>query len=205
MIDLRKIFNQRTLILAMAIVIFLLLFFRGGKDPVAPVIDKPTKEVVKEVKRVSIVYRDIDSGYKKKFLEKSKEVGGLKSRLSSAEGMVNELLNDAGQSIDTGTRAELHAQLDLMKQAVAIKDSLCNQAIAGQDSLISIQAEQMVVKDEFNARLRESFNQVVSNEQAKDKYISQLKKQVRKKKFGNVVWKLAAGAAGAVILNGALK
>lgn len=206
MIDLRKIFSQRLLIVAMAITIFYLLIFRGcGKDPVPPVIAKPTKTIVKEVNKDSLLQANRNDSLTKEVVKwKDKAAVNAKDHKAAA-AMVNSLLADATAAIDTSDHEQLRAQLKILVQANAIKDSLCIAAISAQDSVISMQSEQISAQQEFNSRLRESFNQVVANEQAKDKYIGQLKKQVRKKKFGNTVWKIGAGVAGAIILNAALK
>jgi len=198
--------NKNLFILILCGVIFCLLFFPDRcSKPQEPVIVTKTKEVIKLVKEDSSRFvKSIDS-LKKVGQNLSKKMAEVKDDLKTAEALVVELLNDASVIIDSSGKEQLHYQLSVLKAANAAKDSLCNSVIAGQDSIIANQSEQLARQQEFNSALRASLNQVVANEQAKDKYISQLKKQVRQKKSGNIVWKIAAGAAGAVILNNALK
>lgn len=198
--------NKNIIILILAGLLFLSIFLPDRcSKPVEPVIKTETKEVIKLVKEDSSRFQKSIDSLKKVGQNLSKKMAEVKDDLKAAEALVVELLNDASVIIDSSGKEQLHYQLSVLKAANAAKDSLCNSVISWQDSIIANQSEQIARQDEFNSTLRTSLNQVVSNEQAKDKYISQLKKQVRQKKSGNIVWKIAAGAAGAVILNNALK
>lgn len=197
--------NKNLFILILCGVIFCLLFLPDRcSKPQEPVTGTKTKEVIKEVQADTTRFiKSIDS-LKRIGQKLSKKVSETTTDLKTAESLVVELLNDASVTIDSSGKEELHYQLSILKAANAAKDSLCNSVIAGQDSIIMNQAEQMIYKDSTIATFDLAFKQVVLNEKAKDKYIIQLKRQVRQKKFGNVVWKIAAGAAGLVILKNSL-
>lgn len=198
--------NKNIIILILAGLLFLSIFLPDRcSKPVEPVIVTKTKEVIKLVKEDSSRFQKSIDSLKKVGQNLSKKMAEVKDDLKTAEALVVELLNDASVIIDSSGKEELHYQLSILKAANAAKDSLCNSVIAGQDSIIMNQAEQMNYKDSTIATFDRAFKQVVLNEKTKDKYIGQLKKQVRQKKSGNIVWKIAAGAAGAVILNNALK
>lgn len=197
--------NKNITILILAGVLFLFIFLPDRcSKPEPPAIKTETKEVIKIVKADSVQIKKTIDSLKKIGQILSKEIKETKNDLKTAEALVVELLNDASVIIDSSGKEELHYQLSILKAANAAKDSLCNSTIAAQDSVISNQLNQLAAQEELNSKIRQSFNQVVANDQAKEKYIKQLKKQVKQKKFGNVVWKIAAGAAGVVILKNAL-
>ena len=198
--------NTIIALLVLALLFALLFLNKCGNDPLPiPTVKTETKEIIKEVDRDSIQESKSRDSINKVNARLNYQLTEYKEDLTTAQDFVTELLNDAGQSIDTSSKDELKAQLEIVKQANVIKDSICNQTIRTQDSLNANISLQLAKKDTLYSKLRSSFNQVVENEQIKDKYISQLQKQARKKKASNVFWKITTAVAGAVIIKQSLK
>lgn len=173
--------------------------------PQEPVIVTKTKEVIKEVQADTTRFKKSIDSLTKNEQKLKVSLTESKKKLHNANAMMQDFLDNSTVIIDSSSKDELKLMVANLTMVINAQDSACNEVIAGQDSIIMNQAEQLFYKDSLAASFERAFNQVVINNQAKEKYIKQLKKQVKQKKFGNVVWKIAAGAAGVVILKNALK
>lgn len=194
------------MIVLLTVALLIVIFFFTCNKPAQPETIVQTrikeKEVIKQVGIDSVLFAKEKANSDKKISALTKTVSELKGDLNAAQGLVVELLNDAPVIIaDTSKFIE---QLAFLKLANATKDSICNSTIAGQDSIINAQAEAMVLHLDFQAKQRESINDMQTISKEKDSYVKYWKKKYRKTKAGNTALKIVAIVAAAVAVKQSL-
>ena len=201
----KQYITKNNVIIALVAIIFLIVVFNGcGDDKPLQIVKTVTHTIVQKVKADEKASIKIIDSLQERELELIGDVMEYKTSLANAEYIVNNLLDNATVVIDSSNKDQLKHQLSILKKANTAKDSICYSVINTQDSMLSVKDEIIVERILLYSKLRNSFNQVVENEGVKDANIKTLKKQLRKKKFGTVVWKVAAGAAGVFILKNSL-
>lgn len=197
--------TKNTIILILAAAVFVLLFFRKcSNDPVKP-ITIPVKEVVKTVEKVEVESGRVIDSLKRREAAISGRLVKTEKDYKGAVKLVNELLNDVTVIVDSSGNDSLKNAVTQLAAENVAKDSLCAEISNDKDSLIVSHRKQIDVKDSLYSTLRSGFNTMVQNDKLNTDYIKQLRKQVKRKKFGTNIWKIAAGVAGGLYLNERLK
>ena len=181
--------------LVAAFLITLFFFTCNKKSDPKPKYIPIVKLVEKKIKLDSTVYwKTIDSIQRNelKWKNKFKEADG---DLDLAEKQMNDILNNADYIIDSSGKEELKAQVENLKVINARKDSLCHAANDSRDSLIAEKENKYQASLDFQAKQRQSINDLIENSKAADTEIKSLNKQVRKQKANKVLYKIIAGAA----------
>ncbi len=180
--------------------------------------EKPTITQPKEVKvqraNIEAAGRSKDDSLKSVADKWKKEALTNKAKLAAAQNQVNGLLVDLGwyedQTSDSATIRndyEIETEVIIAHLVVAnkYKDSVANATIRNQDSTIQATEHRLAQKDSLYAQSRLLFDKSLADQEKLIDYSKKLKKQVRKKNFGNIVWKVVAGGAILLLANEKLK
>lgn len=185
--------NKNWIIIGLLAALLVVLFFFTCNKPKGEVKYIPVvSKIEKKVRFDSTQYhKSIDS---LQVIEANlyKKVYEQKGDLKVAQELVVELLNQPPEYSDT---TKLLAQIEILKSANNTKDSLCNNTIATQDSIINEKETKYQVSLDFQSKQRQSIDQLIASNKSADAEIKSLNKQVRKQKATKVLYKVIAGAA----------
>ncbi len=193
--------TKNNVIVALLVIIFLVILFNGcGNDKPLEITKTTTYTITQRLKQDEKVSAKIIDSLKKNEAKLEVEIKKTSKDLKAANKLANDLLGDIITIIDSSGNTELKEKIKEYTAADAIEDSLYETVIATQAIMLSNKDAQIKEHLDFNSKLRTSFNNVVENDQLKDRNIKTLKKQLRNKKAGTVVWKVVAGVLVAIIV-----
>jgi len=175
---------KNNIIIALTGVCLFLVFFlvkcRKDPPPGKPVIT--VKTIVKQLSADSAKFQKKNDSMALLVKKLTVKVTNYKSDLNAAQVLVNELLNDAPETV----------YITDIQQAVSNSDSLCNTTIATQDSIINVKTDQADALLIFNSDMRKSIGSLIAVTVEKDAEIKYYKKQTRKHKAGKTFYKVIA-------------
>lgn len=194
----------------------MIVFDKCGRDkiPVSTTKITPPKETVKKVEKDELSGNKTNDSLQRIVDSTQRSNKHLKGELKESQAYVEELLQDISNEFDQQNdtnaiqndyEANTREVIGHLKAANKYKDSVANALIRGQDSVIAKKDYQLSAKDSLYSKLRSNFDYTISQETALISLNKQLTKKVRAKKFGNVVWKVAAIGLGTLFLNEKLK
>ncbi len=198
--------------LAAGFIIAILFFKSCHKDPVAPVIISP-KELVKTViQKEKENFVKIDSFLRiENSLRKSAE--SLKYSYADLQKR-NVLLSIKADSLaqlvpvandyEQGNKEALIRTIDILYENEIIKDSLCTAQVSTLENVVMVNKKIITGKDSLYANLRRSFDTAIDNNLKILDFTKFQKKEIRRRKVGAFVWKVAAIGAGLFIVKQSL-
>lgn len=201
-----QIIKRNRIIFFLVLAIGFLVFFLVKCSPDRPE-PKPTvqiKTVIREVVVDSIRYqKKIDSLKKSEQYWMAKATAGKKEtpKVQSETKKKIEEVKEAAASNDTTALVARIEELEILNEQ---KDSLHNAVTSAQDSVIANKDQQLAASADFNSKLRSSFDSAVVYGKQVENQSKYWKKKYRKTRAGNVLLKIGAVAAAAIIVKQSL-
>jgi len=196
-----NIMTSKNIALILAVVVAILLLFRGNCDkPVRPEIT-PVKEQVKAVEKTEAAIAIPIDSIKFEIVIKDKKIGELSRALKFYQSE-NKRLGGLAVLVDTIYQATTISEY---VDNVAIADSLCNENITVLETKVDDYQNLVDLKDSMYMELRQSFNYSIDQQKATLDYAIKLEKKVKRVQAGRWVWKAAAVVGGVFILQSVIK
>jgi hypothetical protein len=189
----------KTLIwVGIGIIIGALLFSKCGSTPVAPEIVLVKKIVADLQKETKPLQKKIDSlvNTNNQLKEKSVTVAQQLQKEKSSRKMAEHALNEV---ISTEPEPVVQYIADYIEHSNAA-DSLCTALAAIKDRQLIIKDSIVTAKDSLYSKLNNSFQFSLNQSQLLLDYNKNLKKDIRKRRAGNFVWKAATVAAFVLLI-----
>jgi len=194
--------NYIIILLAGAIAVLILRSSCNSPLPPAPVVI-PVKEQVKQVEKNEEAGKKVIDSLQKILTIQAQTSSQLKQKLSQAQltaRQMEDIINNWPKD-STEPCPPIQDYITNSRE----RDTICNRLIASHEKQLSLKDAMLAQKDTLYSQLRSSFNTAMDQQTILADYNSQLKKQLRRKKLGNIIWKGAAVAAVLFILKTAIK
>lgn len=206
-------FNYKTLIIIVCTAILtwaILSQFRCNGVP-KPVVVK-TQEIKKEIQTAAVDYKALADSLSvtEKALKRENET--LQIKLLVAQGRVRTASKTAIKitkaDVSDHTAGDYVSNIDSIK-AVAVmelidaayeSDSICNANITNLNQQIVNKDSSIKVKDDFIGVLKSSTNTLLDNQAKLEQYGKDMRKDIRRRKFGAFIWKGVSAVLAALVI-----
>jgi hypothetical protein len=168
-----------------------------GKKPVPPKIIKPA-QIVQDLKTEQEPWEKKYDSVTALLLKKDSAAASVKVILATerkSRHLAEKELNVAINKLPAAHQPEVTAAAEDYINKSNLTDSLCEAAIAAQESRIALRDSLIKFNDSLYAVLQKKFYLSIDQQGVLLKYNGQIQKQIRKQKAGKWLWRAATAAA----------